>query len=198
MLNINMIIARLLHTTLIGEIKPYAGSGEPAGWMKCDGRAVSRSAYAALFNAIGTTYGAGDGNTTFNIPDLRDRFPVGAGNSYALNAKGGANTVTLTKEQSGLPAHSHGFTQPTIESNTSGYTLLAANGPLTYKAAASGSAVTRLLGDSTGSSSVPRSGAKATGGAVSQNTGANAAQSHENRPPYIGINFLIYVGGGST
>lgn len=58
---------------------PYAGSSIPTGWLECDGSAVSRTTYAALFTAISTTWGSGDGSTTFNVPDMRGRVPIGAG-----------------------------------------------------------------------------------------------------------------------
>lgn len=65
--------------TPIGTIAPFGGTSDPSYWLICDGRAVSRTDYAALFGVIGTTYGAGDGSTTFNIPDLRGRTAQGAG-----------------------------------------------------------------------------------------------------------------------
>jgi hypothetical protein len=55
----------------------WAGASAPSGWLLCDGSAVSRAGYSALFAIVGTTYGAGDGATTFNLPDLRQRFPLG-------------------------------------------------------------------------------------------------------------------------
>ena len=64
---------------LTGEIKMYGGASAPAGWLLCDGSAVSRTTYASLFAVLGTSYGAGDGSTTFNLPDGRGRVPVGAG-----------------------------------------------------------------------------------------------------------------------
>ena len=63
----------------IGVVKAYAGSTTPAHYLPCDGAAVSRETYSALYAVIGTTYGAGDGSTTFNVPDLRETVPVGAG-----------------------------------------------------------------------------------------------------------------------
>ena len=110
-----------------GAVIPYAGSAAPAGWLLCGGQAVSRSDYAALFAIIGTTYGVGNGSTTFNLPDLRGRVVAGeddmggtaanrltSGNSgiagTTLGASGGAETVTLTSAQSGVPAHSHANT----------------------------------------------------------------------------------------
>jgi microcystin-dependent protein len=63
-----------LLTLPAGTLIDYASTVEPSGWLLCDGRAVSRSAFASLFSAIGTAYGTGDGSTTFNIPDFRGRF----------------------------------------------------------------------------------------------------------------------------
>ena len=98
-----------------GAMMAYAGSAAPEGWLFCDGSAMSRTAYAALFAAIGTSYGAGDGSTTFNLPDLRDRLPIGARQSEAgvpktnvtgtLTQKGGQATHTLITAE--LPAHTH-------------------------------------------------------------------------------------------
>ncbi len=81
-----------------GIIWPYAGSGTPAGFLLCDGSAVSRSTYAALFSVISTTYGAGDGSTTFNVPDLRGRtiVGVGTGSKVATFASRSSNTITVT------------------------------------------------------------------------------------------------------
>lgn len=64
-------------------------------WLLCNGQAVSRSTYSVLFAAIGTKYGAGDGATTFNLPDLRNVFLVGAGASFALDAVGGSSGPTI-------------------------------------------------------------------------------------------------------
>jgi microcystin-dependent protein len=78
--------------TFSGMIVAGALSTAPTGWLLCDGSAVSRTTYATLFGAIGTTYGVGDGSTTFNVPDLRERFPLGAGATHALGATAGAST----------------------------------------------------------------------------------------------------------
>lgn len=69
-----------------GVLVPYGGSSAPSGWLLCDGSAVSRTTYAALFAILSTTYGAGDGSTTFNLPDLRGRAPVGAGTGATTEA----------------------------------------------------------------------------------------------------------------
>lgn len=74
-------------------------------WVPADGRAISRTVYARLFQRYGTAFGSGDGSTTFNMPDWRGRFPLFASATYAPGATGGEATVTLTVDQ--LPAHSH-------------------------------------------------------------------------------------------
>ena len=91
----------------VGVITAFAGSTAPTGYLICDGSAVSRTTYAALFAIIGTTYGAGNGSTTFNIPDLTGRVPVGknAGTFSALGAKAGEETHTMTVNE--MPAHKH-------------------------------------------------------------------------------------------
>jgi microcystin-dependent protein len=105
----------------VGMITPFAGSTAPTGWFLCGGQAVSRTTYASLFAVVGTTYGAGDGSTTFNLPDLRGRAVAGvdnmggtdAGRLDIANSSGtvvGSQYVTLTGAQSGVPAHAHANT----------------------------------------------------------------------------------------
>jgi microcystin-dependent protein len=77
------------------------------GWLACDGAALDRATYAELFDAIGLTFTATDDGATFNIPDMRDRVPVGTNPaSRTLGTVGGAETVTLTQAE--MPSHSHG------------------------------------------------------------------------------------------
>lgn len=95
----------------IGSAMQYFGSAAPSGWLFCNGSAISRTTYADLFAVIGTTYGAGDGSTTFNLPDLRGRAPIGAGQgsgltNRALGAQLGAENHQLTIAE--MPAHGHG------------------------------------------------------------------------------------------
>lgn len=79
-----------------GMMAPYAGASAPTGWLLCDGSAVSRSGYATLFAAIGTAYGTGDGSTTFNLPDMRDRVPIGKGDMGGSHANRMGATLTGT------------------------------------------------------------------------------------------------------
>lgn len=93
-----------------GATMTFAGSTIPTGWLECDGSAVSRTTYADLFSAIGTTWGAGDGSTTFNLPDKRGRVSIGAGTGSGLTARtlgntGGFETHTLTTTE--MPSHTH-------------------------------------------------------------------------------------------
>jgi len=124
-------LSGLGNTTPLGTVLDYAGTTAPTNYLLCYGQAISRTTYAALFALLGTTYGAGDGSTTFNIPDLRGRVVAGQddmGGTSAnrltglaggvdgdvLGAGGGAETHTLVTAE--IPAHTHqtGF------SNTAG------------------------------------------------------------------------------
>jgi microcystin-dependent protein len=107
-----------------GSVTSYAGSTAPTGWLLCAGQAVSRSTYSSLFSVVSTTYGSGDGSTTFNLPDLRGRVSAGVDNmggtdagrlSWAntLGTNGGAQTHTLTQsEQATMPVYYGTLTAP--------------------------------------------------------------------------------------
>ena len=82
--------------TATGTILPWSAASLPSGFLECAGAAVSRSTYSALFAIVGTTYGAGDGSTTFNLPNLADNVPVGKSPGKALGSTGGANTTPVT------------------------------------------------------------------------------------------------------
>lgn len=147
----------------IGGIIDYGGSSAPTGWQLCDGTALSRTTYALLFAVIGVVWGAGNGTTTFNVPDLRGRCTIGAGTGSGLTARVagtsyGAETVTLDTTM--IPAHSHGL---------DGYEGVAGAVEITYGSAASGAHVTSTT-DSAG------------GGAA-----------HANMQPSKGINKIIRI-----
>ena len=148
----------------IGEIKMYAGATAPQNWLMCDGSAVSRTTYSKLFQIIGTTYGTGDGSTTFNLPDFRGRTAIGSGTgtatdatAHALGSTGGTETVTLNINQ--IPSHSH-----TIPNSLPNYAATASGGWLT-----------------------------GVGGSDnSYNTGdKGGGQAHSNLSPYITVNYII-------
>jgi len=86
-------------------IVPWSDSSVPTGFLECNGAAVSRSTYADLFAIVGTTYGSGDGSTTFNVPDLQDNVAVGKSGTKNLASTGGANTVTSTGNVGGSTAN---------------------------------------------------------------------------------------------
>jgi microcystin-dependent protein len=101
-------------------IVPWSDSSIPSGFLECNGANVSRSTYSALFAIVGTTYGAGDGSSTFGLPNLQDNVPVGKSNNKALGSTGGANTVqksgnvggstaNATLSESQLASHSHNY-----------------------------------------------------------------------------------------
>ena len=96
----------------VGEIRMFGGSFAPAGWAMCQGQSMPISENDTLFNLIGTTYG-GDGQETFNLPDLQGRVPLHAGQgpgisqTYQLGEKAGVESVTLTTNQ--IPIHNHAF-----------------------------------------------------------------------------------------
>lgn len=126
--------------TPVGALMPYAGNTAPSGWLLADGSAVSRTTYASLFAVLGTTYGAGDGSTTFNLPDLRGRVPAGkddmggvaanrltSGGSgvdgVTLGAQGGSETHTLLSSE--IPSHAHGA--GTFSTSISGTTVASSS-----------------------------------------------------------------------
>jgi len=86
-------------------IVPWSSSSVPTGFLECNGQAVSRSTYSALFAIIATTYGSGDGASTFNVPDLQNNVAVGKSNNKALASTGGANTVASTGNVAGSTAN---------------------------------------------------------------------------------------------
>lgn len=124
-------VATLAQGAPIGAMMDFAGPNAPSGWALCYGQAVSRTTYAALFALIGTTWGAGDGSTTFNLPDLRGRVSAGAdamGGAAAnrltsnffvaggwLGQAGGSQSFTQTNAT--MPVHNHGGTTGQMNAN---------------------------------------------------------------------------------
>lgn len=112
----NSIIEDMLHESMRwypGDMKMTGRAAAQNGWLICDGSAISRSTYSRLFASIGTLYGIGNGSTTFNIPDYRDRVNRGAGLTHAVGANGGSDTYAL-----GTHTHSHSHTM--VDHNHSG------------------------------------------------------------------------------
>ena len=112
----------IVNRSEVGAIKPWTKTTAPDGYLLCDGSAVSRSTYADLFAVISTTYGSGDGSTTFNVPQLQGKMPQGYdGNTYNLAGTGGANTVTVsvTNNQAASSTSNQSVTVTGSISNTS-------------------------------------------------------------------------------
>lgn len=95
-----------------GAVTEFAGATAPAGWLLCDGAAVSRTTYAALFNAISTTYGVGDGSTTFNLPDLRGRVAVGKGTHAEVDALADSDGLAVGSRK---VSHAHAAGTTTLD-----------------------------------------------------------------------------------
>jgi len=113
-----------------GLIMHFAGGTIPDGWLVCDGSSVAQADYPELYAVIGTTYGGTGSN--FNLPNLEDRFTVGAGNSYANGDTGGQSTVTLSTSQ--IPSHDH-----SVHSHLGGLAVSPGELPVTLPNILSGS-----------------------------------------------------------
>jgi microcystin-dependent protein len=172
-----------------GSISIWASDTPPTDWLICDGQAVSRTAYPVLFTTIGTTYGAGNGTTTFNLPDLKGRVPLGKDVAQTefnvLGETGGSKTHTLLAAESGVPAHTHNI----------GHGGGGSDG-VVYGGGTEGATF-----GFTPSQVNPASGIY--GFDALSNTAANAVQAHNNLPPYMAVNFIIKatsdgVSGGAT
>lgn len=161
-----------------GVMVEFAGSAAPSGWLLCDGSAVSRTTYAALFAVIGTTHGAGDGSTTFNLPDRRDRMGVGASGTKALGSTGGSATKDLSHTHT-TPNHTHTDTfsvdNATISSTTVSHSFGGVDPVVLF-----GNPHSHGL-----SGSVTSSGASTTGSAGST--------TQDVMNPYVALNYLIKV-----
>jgi microcystin-dependent protein len=173
-----------------GEIKMWATGTAPTGYLLCAGAAVSRTTYATLFAVIGITFGSGDGATTFNLPDFRDRMPIGAGTTYALNASGGSadavvvnhtHTTTVTD-----PGHQHFI----AGSGTSNNTALTSSNYMTASGNQGGGIYGYSLCGEAPVASVGLTNSKTTGISVA-NTATGSSATNANLPPYRGIYFII-------
>ena len=161
----------------IGEIRLFAGTFAPAGWAFCDGTRLAISEYDALFALIGTTYG-GDGQQTFALPDLRGRVPIHQGSGPGLTPRvmgeaAGAERVTLAPAQ--IPQHQH--------------VLVASGGPGTSDRPGGNVLATPPVLRPYAVDPPDVDAAASVVGAV------GGSQPHENRQPYLALNFIISLFG---
>lgn len=152
-----------------GGISAFAGSSAPSGWLICDGSAVSRTTYARLFSILSTTYGVGDGSTTFNLPDLRGRAPYGVGTHTDVDALGENDGVSVasrtpkhTLTTAEIPSHTHSATAP--------YTTAA--------------------GGTTSGTGIPPHNSTPSGGNWSTTTGSTGSGGAHDHG-FIALNFII-------
>lgn len=168
----------------------------PAGYLICDGSAISRSDYAKLFAVVGTSYGVGNGSTTFNLPDLRQRFPIGkaaSGTGNSLGATGGAidHKHTSAAHTHSVPAHYHGMgtgADLAVLDPLSGWsawggsvTSVAVRGD-TQDAAYAAHTISGRIGLVTGG--VDGNAAMTSGSTTPTDTGTN-------NPPFLVVNYII-------
>lgn len=178
--------AQLSVDQIMGGIEMFAGAFAPQGFMMCAGQRIQVSQNQALFSLLGTTYG-GDGQRIFNLPDLRGRTPIAAGQSpggrsYRLGEAGGSETVSLTVDE--MPTHTH---------------LVESDLPVSRSRADSTNPIGNRLGlvtSSDGDTNVYTDEAGSGSMDVETNLrNAGGGQSHNNMPPYLTVNYVIATAG---
>lgn len=159
---INVLNSNLSSAVPTGTVSAFAGSTAPSGYLLCNGNAISRTTYATLFSAIGTTYGTGNGSTTFNLPDLRGRVIASLDSTQtefdALGKASGAKTHQLTESE--MPSHTHTLSPGQVVGTGSG-----------------------------GVSNYAPTGNNPQNNTVILSTGGN--QAHNNLQPYMVLNYII-------
>jgi microcystin-dependent protein len=167
-----------MSTPYIGEIRMAGFNFAPIDWAFCDGQLLPISQYAALFQLLGTTYG-GDGQNTFALPNLQGRFPMHLGDGIGLSPRvlgeqGGVENVTLTVSQ--ISSHSHSAVCAAgggnVPSPSGAYWSTDPQGNTAAYNEAGGSSM-----------------------AAGELESAGSGQPHDNRQPYLGINFIIALFG---
>jgi microcystin-dependent protein len=167
----------------VGVVSAFAGSTAPLGYLLCDGSAVSRTTYASLFNVIGTTYGTGNGSSTFNVPDLRSRTIVGVGQGASLTnrtlaSRGGIESKTLSISE--IPSHGHTINDPGHRHN-----ITTTNDDFNQ----SGGNPPGFAADGAGSRTWTNNITSSTTGITINNTGGSSAFEIMN--PFLALNYII-------
>tara|TARA_A100000172_G_scaffold60486_1_gene39952 strand:+ start:646 stop:1218 length:573 start_codon:yes stop_codon:yes gene_type:complete len=164
-----------------GTIVPYTHGTAPTGYLECDGSAVSRSTYATLFTLIGTTYGAGDGSSTFTLPDLKDKVIYGKSSSVSLAATGGSADATLV-------SHNHTATSSVSDSGHFHNVLPTLSGAF----ANNGGFIQTATTGTPSQSAVGNTDTKTTGITVSTSIASNGSSAtNANLQPYLCLKFMI-------
>jgi microcystin-dependent protein len=160
----------LANSVPTGGLMMWSTGTAPSGWLLCAGAAVSRSTYSALFAIIGTTFGVGDGSTTFNVPNYTNRMPYGT----TVGATGGSADAVVV-------SHTHTATSTVTDPGHSH--------SISFQSTAFGSDYGSNAGGSTAGSGT---GTSTTGISVSTSVAsAGSSGTNANLPPYLGINFII-------
>ena len=201
----------------VGSMLMWTSETLPTGWLLCDGTAVSRTTYEDLYETIGTTYGVGDNSTTFNLPNLKGKFPIGIDDSDtdfdALGETGGAKDVTLSESE--LPSHDHSIAHDHASATTDTQSASHTHGvnPPTHRHSLADGVGTAVVGSGTGS--VVASGNSGNTGYYNQGSfdsdtqsashthgvdlpnytgdsgNAGSGSAHENMPPFLTVSFII-------
>ena len=207
-MGVSSALAGAVNAVPLGTVSGFAGSTAPSGWQLCYGQAISRTQYAGLFAVVSTTYGVGDGSTTFNVPDLRGRVVAGLDNmggtdaarlstANTLGTTTGAETVTLTSAQSGVPAHSHAntVTNNAVTTDNPGTHTHNTPYPVGFGGGSYGTALNGSISPdySTTSANGAHTHSVTSNVTISNvnNTAANAASATNIMQPTMTINYII-------
>jgi microcystin-dependent protein len=170
----------------IGAIMMWGSTTPPTNWMVADGSAISRATYPTLFSLIGTSFGAGDGSTTFNLPDLRSKVPVGSGQGASLSnrvlgAIGGEETHQLTLAE--LASHTHTASQGTHTHSVPALQGTASGGGYAVGQGGTGGIAWTIQGASAGAITIANAGND---------------NAHNNMQPYLVVCFVIKVSASAV
>lgn len=198
----------------LGTLMPFVGALSPSSsWKLADGSELSRTTYAALYAIIGTTYGEGNGVSTFNLPDLRGKMVLGASDDHSRGDTGGAETVTLTTDE--IPSHQHGMTHTHSIAHNHDPVTTGSGGAHTHdipvfdkdwdgnpyrvggsKDGTLGTTVsnaTNQAGSHTHTVNLPNYTGDSGASSRSNTVATGGGEAHENMPPYLTLNWLIRV-----
>tara|TARA_B100000963_G_scaffold326827_1_gene314176 strand:+ start:621 stop:2183 length:1563 start_codon:yes stop_codon:yes gene_type:complete len=158
----------------VGSITMYGGQTAPSGWHLCNGTPLNRTTYSSLFNIIGTTYGAGNGSTTFELPNMSGRFVVGTGNIIDDSSQGGHNQTYNLGDKDGTQKHKMIPNEMPSHTHSLGAHKILSNPGKIYNEKRTGTAAGGYWNT-----------------LYSGSAGGNVP--HENRPPYIALNYIIRI-----